>query len=131
MNENDRRASLRFGWTSLFVGALAGVVLEGAHAFKLASYLDDPTTRLLLTLAHAHAGGLALVVLAHAHVGSDPRPATGRLLRVGAALVPIGFALGAVAHPESDPSIGVVLAPLGAVLVLVALARLARAAWRV
>ena len=86
---------------------------------------------MLLTLAHAHAGGLALVVLAHAHVGSDPRPATGRLLRVGAALVPIGFALGAVAHPESDPSIGVVLAPLGAVLVLVALARLARAAWRV
>ncbi|MCB9617519.1 MAG: hypothetical protein H6721_34365 [Sandaracinus sp.] len=131
MNEDERRASLRFGWTSLFVGALAGVALEGAHAFKLASYLDDPTTRLLLTLAHAHAVGLALVVLAHAHVGADPRPATGRLLRVGAALVPLGFALGAVAHPESDPSLGVVLAPIGALLVLVALARLARAAWRV
>lgn len=124
------RASLRVGWTLLFVGALAGTALELAHAFKLAAYLDDPLTRLLLTLAHAHAVGLALVVLAHAHVGADPRPSTGRLLRVGALLLPLGFALGAIAHPESDPSIGIVLAPVGASLVLVALGRLAIASWR-
>jgi hypothetical protein len=124
------RASLRFGWTLLFFGALAGTALELAHAFKLAVYLDDPLTRLLLTLAHAHAVGLALAVLAQAYVGVDPRPSTGRLLRVGALLLPLGFALGAIAHPESDPSIGIVLAPLGALLVLVALARLAYASWR-
>ena len=128
----ERHASVRFGWTLLFVGALAGTALELAHAFKLAPYLDDPLTRLLLTLSHAHAVGLALVVLAHAHVGAalDPRPATGRMLRVGALLVPLGFALGAIAHPESDPSIGIVLSPIGALLVLLALARLARASWR-
>jgi len=110
MTASDRdHASLRFGWTLLFVGALAGTALELAHAFKLAAYLDDPLTRLLLTLAHAHAVGLALVVLAHAHVGPDPRPSTGRLLRLGALLLPLGFALGAIAHPESDPSIGIVV----------------------
>lgn len=131
MTASDRdHASLRFGWTLLFVGALAGTALELAHAFKLAAYLDDPLTRLLLTLAHAHAVGLALVVLAHAHVGSDPRPSTGRMLRLGALLLPLGFALGAIAHPESDPSIGIVLAPVGALLVLVALGRLALASWR-
>jgi len=124
------RTSLRWGWTLLFFGALAGTALEVAHAFKLAAYLDDPLTRLLLTLAHAHAVGLALVLLAHAHVGVDPRPWTGRLLRIGAVLLPLGFALGAIAHPESDPSIGIVLAPLGALLVLVALARLALASWQ-
>jgi len=131
MTASDRDpTSLRFGWTLLFVGALAGTALELAHAFKLAAYLDDPLTRLLLTLAHAHAVGLALVVLAHARVGTDPRPSTGNLLRLGALLLPLGFVLGAIAHPESDPSIGIVLAPVGALLVLVALGRLALASWR-
>lgn len=129
---SERRASLRLGWSELFAGAFSGVVLEAAHALKLASYLDEPLTRLLLTLAHAHAVGLALVVLAHAHTGAslDPRESTGRLLRVGATLVPLGFALGALAHPEGDPSLGIVLVPIGAASLLAGLGRLALASWR-
>ena len=106
----ERRASLRFGWTALFAWALAGVGLETAHGFKWAPYLDDPLTRLLLTLAHAHGVGLALVVLAHAAVGAPLHPerrAPGHLLRAAAAFLPLGFALGAIAHPEGDPSLGI------------------------
>lgn len=127
----ERRRSLRFGWTLLLVGATGGVTLELAHAFKLSAYLDDALTRLLLTLAHAHAMGLALVVLAHAVAGADRVGArTGHMLRVGSALVPLGFALGAVGHPESDPSLGILLTPVGAALVLFALASLTWTAWR-
>src|SRR5262249_48615315 len=55
----------RFGWTSLLAWAATGLALETAHGLKLAAYLDDALVRLLLTLAHAHGVGLALVVLAH------------------------------------------------------------------
>lgn len=131
MTEHARRGA-RVGWTLLFVGAVFGVGLELAHAFKLTTYLDDPLTRLLLTLAHAHAVGLALVVVVHAHAGLaiDPSPTTSRLLHTGAVLVPLGFALGAIAHPESDPSLGIALVPLGALALVLALGRLALASWR-
>lgn len=123
---NDaRRASARFGWSALFVAALSGLGLEAAHGFKLAPYLDDALTRLLLTLAHAHLAGLALVVLAHgAYAALDP--GAGRWLRAAAVLMPAGFALGAIAHPEGDPSWPIVLVPLGALALLVGLGRMVR-----
>ncbi len=62
----------RFGWTSLALFAALGAVLEAAHGFKLAAYLDDELTRLLLRLAHAHGVGLALVVLVFG-VSAAPR----------------------------------------------------------
>jgi hypothetical protein len=125
-------ACLRFGWTSLAAWALGGFGLELAHAFKLSMYLDDAATRSLLTLAHAHGVGLALVVLAfgawgaplHAHCGA------GRLLRAGALFVPVGFALGPIGHTETDPGIGIALVPVGACAVLIALAWTAIRAWR-
>jgi hypothetical protein len=116
-DEREMRRARQFGWTSLALWAVAGLALETAHGLKLAPYLDDELTRLLLTLAHAAAR-------------EDGGRAIGRRLRGGAALVPIGFGLGAVAHPEGDPSIAIVLVPIGAVALLVALARLAWSAWR-
>ena len=133
----ERRRALRFGWTSLAAWATGGVALELAHALKLASYLDDETTRLLLTLAHAHGVGLALVVLAYAVAGAplfarDPARAApvGRLMRAAALLLPLGFALGAIGHPEGDPGVGVLLVPVGALALVVALVALAVRAWR-
>jgi hypothetical protein len=136
-DEREVRRARRFGWTALLLWAVGGLLLETAHGLKLAPYLDDELTRLLLTLAHAHGVGLALVVLVYGAAGvpmlatrEDGGRAIGRLLRVAAVLVPLGFGLGAVAHPEGDPSVAIVLVPIGALVLLVALARLAWAAWR-
>lgn len=122
------RASARFGWTALFVAAAGGIVLEALHGLKVGAYLDDALTRLLLTLAHAHLAGLGLVVLAHAaHAPLDA--GAGRWLRAAGVLMPLGFALGAIAHPEGDPSWPIVMVPLGALALLVGVGRMARAAW--
>ena len=132
LDTRETRASLRFGWSLLFVGALGGVLLETLHGFKAAPYLDDHLTRLLLTLSHAHAVGLALVVLAHAAVGAPllTRRWPGHALRISAVLVPLGFALGAIAHPEGDPNVAILLVPLGAVFLLAGLGGITRAAFR-
>lgn len=131
IERSETRASLRFGWLWLLVGASTGVVLETLHGFKVGPYLDDELTRLLLTLAHAHAVGLALVVLVYAVAGVPlmSRRWPGHLLRASAVLVPLGFALGAIGHPEGDPSLPILLVPLGAVLLLVGVAAIVQAAF--
>jgi len=132
----EQRTARRFGWTSLLGWASFGLVLEGAHAWKLGAVLDDELARLLLRLGHAHGTVLALVVLAFSEAGApllrgdgDARLA-GRLLRVAAVLVPFGFALSAVAHPEGDPNVLVFFVPAGALCLLAGLALVTRAAWR-
>lgn len=126
----------RFAWTSLFGWALFGLALEAAHGFKLSVYLDDGLRRTLLRLAHAHGVVLALVVLGYGAGGAalleNPVSArrAGRLLRAGALLIPLGFALSAVRSSEGDPSLPILLVPAGALLLLAALGRTALAAWR-
>ena len=44
--------------------------------------------------------------------------------------MPFGFFLGGLGHYESDPGVGVLLAPVGAALVLVGIGVRALAAWR-
>jgi hypothetical protein len=134
---NEDRACLRFGWTSIALWALYGLALETAHGFKLGLYLDDSLRHTLLRLAHAHGVVLALVVLAFGRGAGalyDEAPAaartTGRLLRAGALVIPVGFALSAIAPHEGDPGWPVALVPLGAVLLLVGLGRTAVRAWR-
>lgn len=128
-------SAARFGWTSLAAWACAGVALEAAHGFKLSSYLDDELTRLLLTLSHAHGVGLALIVIVFG-TSAVPRiaPERGRhLLRAltfAAVTIPLGFGLGAIAHPEGDPSPAVLLVPIGAVALVYALVQIARDTWR-
>lgn len=124
----------RFGWTSLALWACAGVALEAAHAFKVAGYLDDELARMLLRLAHAHGVGLSIVVIVFGAAAAPRLEARlarhlGRALAFAAVLVPLGFGLGALAHPEGDPGVGVFLIPLGALALLYALARTARAMW--
>lgn len=134
MSDPARQAA-RLGWTALTLYACAGVALEAAHGWKLAAYLDDALTRELLRLSHAHGAGLSIIVIvfgASAAPRLDPRVAAHlvRALTAAALLIPLGFALGALGHPEGDPSAGIVLVPLGALALLYALARTAIALWR-
>jgi hypothetical protein len=123
-----RRAHLRLGWLLLLVGVVAGVVVEGLLGFKWAGLLGDPFRRELLRLAHFHAGLLGLVNLVYAGF-ADPsgvseavRQAASVALRWGTVCLPLGFLLGGLWHPEGDPGLGIVLVPLGAAAIAVALA---------
>ena len=121
--ERESFRARKFGFMSLTVWASAGFALELAHGFKLSAYLDQPLRRELLRLAHAHGVGMSLVVLAYAALGIvDERSlAHGKRLRGAALLLPLGFVLGSVATSESDPGLGIVLVPVGALLLLWAL----------
>ena len=117
------RAHLRFGWIALLVFATLGAVLEALHAWKSGAYLGvgNEVRRLMWTLAHAHGIGLSLLHMGFAatlQVGFTDLTGrlllAARLLRWATVLLPAGFFLGGVAPYEGDPGIGVLLAPLGA-----------------
>jgi hypothetical protein len=135
--EAEQRRSRRFGWSWLLLWATAGAALETAHGFKLGLYLDDEVARTMLRLGHAHGVGLSIVALLHGALGAplfadraDGGRACGRLIRAAALLVPLGFALSALGHPESDPGIAIFLVPPGAACLLAALGWTALRAWR-
>jgi hypothetical protein len=81
-------------------------------------------------LAHAHGtllGMLCLVfsVVADKHLVDPARASIARLVRWGAVLMPVGFFAGGILNSEGDPSLGVVIVPIGAALLVVALVRCA------
>ncbi|MCU0864034.1 MAG: hypothetical protein MUC36_09595 [Planctomycetes bacterium] len=123
----------RFGWWSLLVWLTLGLGLEALHACKVGWYLDvgNDARRLLLRLAHAHGGLLSLVVLAAAAVPVSEAAASAyargtRLLRWAAVLMPVGFLLGGLFPLGGDPGPGIVLVPIGGVLLLVGVLSMAR-----
>ena len=58
------------------------------------------------------------------------RAAVSLWLRLGAVLMPLGFFLGGVLNHEGDPSLAILLVPLGGVILLYALVRAGLAALR-
>ena len=141
MSEPDDDIDLRglrgvrtLGWGGLATWAALGIALEAAHGLKLAGYLDDELTRLLLTLAHAHGVALSLLLVVFAHAGapllSKTDAWTSRLLTGAAIALPLGFALSSIAHPESDPGIAILIVPIAGLALVVGLARVAFASWR-
>jgi hypothetical protein len=130
------RQHLRYGWTALAVGLAFGVTLESLLGFKTVAYLLDPLREELWRLAHLHLSMLALVNLVYASwadresLSPAARRLASRALIAGSMLLPLGFFFGGIAHYEGDPGIGIFLAPPGAILVLIAAAIQARAAWR-
>lgn len=131
------RRHLRFGWWSLLVFATLGLVLETLHGFKVRAYLDvsNETRRLMWTLAHAHGTLLAVVhVLFGLSVASLPSLGArhmrliSRSLVAASVLLPGGFFLGGIAFYSGDPGLGVLLVPVGAVLLLTAVFYVARGA---
>ena len=129
------RRHLRFGWWSLLFFLSLGIVLEAMHGFKIGWYLDvsNGTRRLMLTLAHAHGTLLSLVhVVFGLTLGARPDGWTPRLRFASASLVgaslllPGGFFLGGLVIYAGDPGIGILLVPVGAVLLLAAVFLIAR-----
>ena len=123
MNTSDRH--LRFGWWSLFVFLALGLGLETLHGFKLGWYLDvgNEMRRLMFTLAHAHGTLGALVNIAAGLTlrlvpGFELRTGASRSLLLGAVLLPAGFLLGGIVIHDGDPGLGILLAPVGALLLL-------------
>lgn len=135
MNSSDRH--LRFGWWSLFFWLALGLGLEALHGFKAGWYLDvgQEMRRLMLTLAHAHGTLLALINLAAGFTlrmvkGCElARPASWSLLAAGV-LLPLGFLLGGLRTYGGDPGVGVLLVPVGGLLLLYGVAAAAQAVQR-
>jgi len=129
------RLHLRFGWWSLLIFAALGLALETLQGFKVALYVDvsSDTRRLMWTLAHAHGIGLAFVHLLFAlSLPALPAQPTrdrfvSRCLIAASVLLPGGFFAGGLVYFGGDPGPGILLVPVGAVLLLTAVFVLARA----
>ena len=111
-----------------------GLGLETLHGFKVGWYLDvsSEMRRLMFTLAHSHGTLLALVNLAAGLTlrtvkGFELTPVASRSLLWGSVLMPVGFFLGGLVIHDGDPGLGVVLVPIGALLLLYGVGSAARA----
>jgi len=125
------RLHLRVGWYGLLVFLTLGVTLEALHGFKAGFYLDlsNEARRLLWRLAHAHGNLIALMSVAFAATCrlapglSGRRRAWASRCMLGAlVLVPLGFFLGGLwLYPDTgDPGVAILLTPVGAALLFVA-----------
>jgi hypothetical protein len=133
---------LVFGWRALAFFLALGLVLEALHGFKLEWYLgvEHESRRLLLRLAHTHGTLLGLVHLAFAFTLRGASGAAQRRERLASkaltaatALLPLGFLAGGLVLVGPDPNPLVLLAPVGGLLLLVAvlwIAAFARASSR-
>jgi hypothetical protein len=126
-----------FGWWSIAIFSALGLLLEVLHGLKVQAYLSaaNDTRRLMWTLAHAHGVLIGLVqVVFGIWLRNSERQPLERLSLISTALVlagvllPAGFLLGGISFYSGDPGIGVGLVPAGAVLLIPALAAVARAA---
>ena len=127
---------LRAGWWSLLFFLTLGIVLESLHGFKVGFYLNvsNETRRLMWTLAHAHGTLIALVQVAFGLTlrllplwDARQRALAGNCLIGANLLLPGGFLLGGLFLYGGDPGLGVLLVPLGAVLLLAGVFLTARA----
>jgi len=120
---------LRFGWWALLIFLTLGLGLESLHGFKVGLYLNvsNETRRLMWTLAHAHGTLLALVNLGFALTvrlipewTARERGIASACLRGATCLLPAGFFLGGTFIYSGDPGLGILLVPVGGLLLLVA-----------
>ena len=133
------RRHLRLGWWTLLVFLTGGLILETLHGFKIGAYLNvsNETRRLMWTLAHAHGTLLGLVNLGFAAAlgvlpaWPEPKKRFASVSLIGATvLMPAGFILGGFFIYVGDPGLGILLLPIGGVLLFVAVLLTALAAGR-
>lgn len=129
------RGHLRFGFRALLVFVALGFGLEFLHAFRFGWYLaaDSEPRRLMWTLAHAHGTLLGLIHVAVGAAWSQLRPSprlltASRCLYGATWLLPGGFFLGGLVLASPDPGPGIVLVPIGGLLLIAGLALVARQA---
>lgn len=122
------RCHLAAGWSAVLVFLSLGIALESLHGFKVGWYLDvgNSTRRLMWTLAHAHGTLLGMLNilfgLTARHVaweGTGRRVASVALLGA-TVLLPGGFFLGGIRIYAGDPGLGILLVPVGALGLLLA-----------
>src|SRR5262245_50520348 len=120
---------LQFGWWSLLLFLTLGLGLEALHGFKASLYLNvsNEMRRLMWTLAHAHGTVLALVHIAFAVTlplvsawASSVRAFASVCLMAASVLLPGGFFLGGLFLYQADPGLGIVLVPIGALFLFIA-----------
>ncbi|XXF74953.1 hypothetical protein P2318_17930 [Myxococcaceae bacterium GXIMD 01537] len=132
--EGLARVHARFGWTLLLAALAFGAVLETLEGFRWAPLVSDAWKQRLWSLAHFHGAALGLVNLVYvpwADTLAEPRRGKASwMLRLGSLGLPLGFLLGGIGHPEGDPSLGILLSPLGALLVLYTVTLQTLAVWR-
>ena len=129
------RRHMKAGWAMISVFMTLGLALEGMHGFKVRWYLDftNETRRLMFRLGHAHGALLGILNIVFAltlaqAAGKDRDPGlVSKMLLAGSLLMPAGFLLGGISVYGGDPSVGVILVPIGALLLVAALAA---TAWR-
>ncbi len=123
------RRHLRFGWWMLLLFLSLGLILEAFHALKASSYLSvaNETRRLMWTLAHAHGTLLGLINIAFAFtIRAVPQwPARSRnfasaFMLGSAVLMPAGFFLGGINVRAGDPGLGILLLPVGGLMLFAA-----------
>ena len=127
---------VRLGWWLFLIFAILGVVLESLHGLKIESYLgvENKIRRLTWTLSHAHGTLLALVHFCFAMTvkmtpgwNSGSRTAASRCLVSAGILIPAGFFCGGLFPYAGDPGVGILMVPLGAIALIVAVAMTIRA----
>jgi hypothetical protein len=110
------------GWVSIAIWMSFGLLLEGLLGYKIPAFLGDGQRRELFRLAHTHGTLLSLVLISAALCVRlfeiRPPAAAVNALRLGALLMPLGFLLGGIWHPEGDPGVGIWLVPPGALMVI-------------
>jgi hypothetical protein len=113
---------IRQGWISLAAWIVFGLLIEGFIGFRSPVLLDDSTRRDMFRLAHAHGTLLNLVLIAAAICAKLDLIRLGPIaslgLRSAVVLLPAGFLLAGIWHFKDDPGLGIVLVPIGAVLLL-------------
>ncbi len=118
----EHGALVRQAWISLALWIAFGVLLEGFRAFRSPPYLDDALRRDMFRLAHAHGTLLSLILLVSVLcarqdlIRLDWISSAG--LRLAVIFLPAGFLLGGIWHLKDEPGLGILLVPLGAVLLL-------------
>jgi hypothetical protein len=122
------RRHLRVGWFSLLIFLSLGLALEALHGLKVQAYLNamNETRRLMWTLAHAHGTLLAVVQLGFAFSvlqvpawSARARTIASTSLVAAGVLMPGGFFLGGVWVYAGDPGLGILLVPVGGILLFV------------
>jgi hypothetical protein len=123
------RRHLQLGWLAILVFLTLGIVLEALHGFKVDWYLNvaNETRRLMWTLAHAHGVLVGILHLGFAFTVSELALESARWTRTvspcltgATVLLPGGFFLGGTMIHDGDPGVGILLVPVGALLLLVA-----------
>ena len=130
---------LAFGWWTVLVFLTMGLVLETLHGIKLQAYVSvtNEMRRLMWTLSHAHGTLLGVLNLGFAFTvrvanewPSNSRSLASALLRAATILMPAGFFVGGWFTYSGDPGLGILLVPVGGVLLFVAVFLAAKAALR-